>query len=67
MVRLWNRSPKEMVHALVFGYIQDQAGSGSEQPDLVVDVPDHCNSVGLGYLYGLFPTHDTVKYCKQVL
>ena len=29
------------------GNIQGQAGQGSEQPDLVVDVPGHCSGVGL--------------------
>jgi len=29
------------------GDIQDQAGQGSEQPDLAVGVPVHCRGVGL--------------------
>jgi len=29
------------------GNIQDQGGRGSEQPDLVEDVPAHCRGVGL--------------------
>ena len=28
------------------GNIQDQAGQGFEQPDLVEDVPAHCRGVG---------------------
>ena len=31
----------------VLGDIQDQAGPGSEQPDLAVHVPVHCRKVGL--------------------
>ena len=30
----------------VTGNIQDQAGQGSEQPDLVVGIPVHCRGVG---------------------
>jgi len=30
------------------GNIQGQVGQGSEQPDLVEDVPAHCRGVGLG-------------------
>ena len=29
------------------GNIQGQVGQGSEQPDLVADVPAHCRGVGL--------------------
>ena len=29
------------------GNIPGQVGQGSEQPDLVVDVPAHCRGVGL--------------------
>ena len=29
------------------GNVQGQVGRGSEQPDLVVDVPAHCKGVGL--------------------
>jgi len=32
------------------GNIQGQTGQGSEQPDLVVDVPAHCRGVGLADL-----------------
>ena len=31
----------------VLGDIQGQAGWGSEQPDVAVDVPVHCREVGL--------------------
>ena len=31
----------------VLGDIQGQAGLGSKQPDLTVDVPVHCRRVGL--------------------
>ena len=31
----------------ITGNIQGQAGRGSEQPDLVEDVPAHCRGVGL--------------------
>jgi len=31
---------------LTAGNIQGQAGRGSEQPDLLVDVPAHCRGVG---------------------
>jgi len=30
-----------------YGNIQDQAGQGSEQPDLVSSVPARCRGVGL--------------------
>jgi len=32
------------------GDVQGQAGSGSEQPDIAVDVPVHCRRVGLNDL-----------------
>jgi len=32
---------------LIPGNIQGQVGRGSEQPDLVEDVPAHCRGVGL--------------------
>lgn len=32
---------------LIPGSIQDQAGWGCEQPNLVEKVPDHCRGVGL--------------------
>ena len=38
------------------GDIQGQAAPGSEQPDLVVDVPVHCSGDGLGDLYRPLPT-----------
>lgn len=50
VVRLWNRLAKEMAYTLVLGYIQGQDGSGSEQPDLAVDVSSCCKRVGLDYL-----------------
>ena len=31
----------------ITGNIQSQVGRGSEQPDLVEDVPAHCREVGL--------------------
>ena len=33
------------------GNIQGQVGRGSEQPDLVEDVPAHCGGVGLDDLW----------------
>ena len=30
-----------------YGNIQDQAGQGSEQPDLAEDVPTFCRGIGL--------------------
>ena len=38
------------------GNIQGQAGRGSEQPDLVEDVPAHCWGVGLDGLKKSLPT-----------
>lgn len=34
----------------VLGDVQGQDGSGSEQPDLAVNVPSCCKRVGLDYL-----------------
>jgi len=31
----------------ILGNVQGQVGRGSEQPDLVEDVPAHCRGVGL--------------------
>jgi len=36
--------------------IQGQVGRGSEQPDLVEDVPAHCRGVGLDDLERSLPT-----------
>ena len=41
---------------LVHGNIQDEAGPGSEQPDLAVDVPVHREGVGLDDFYMSFLT-----------
>jgi len=35
----WNRLPREVVDASSLKNLQGQVGQGSEQPDLVVDVP----------------------------
>ena len=40
---------RDMVEVLSRG-IQGQAGPGSEQPDLAIDVPVHCRGVGLDEL-----------------
>lgn len=50
VVRLWNRLSREVADALLLGDIQGQAGSGSDCPDLTVDVPVHCKGVGLDCL-----------------
>ena len=53
MVRHWNFTKcgeaLEQVaqRGSIPGTIQDQSGRGSEQPDLVEDVPTHCRGVGL--------------------
>ncbi len=40
----------------ILGDTQDQAGWGSEQPDLAVAVPVYCRGDGLAYLKGSLPT-----------
>ena len=55
VVRLWNRLSREVADALLLGDIQGQAGSGSDCPDLTVDVPVHCKGVGLGNRYWFLP------------
>ena len=47
VVKHWNRLPREVVDAPIPGNIQGQVGQGSEQADLVEDVPTHCRGVGL--------------------
>jgi len=37
------------------GNIQGQVGWGSEQPDLIQDVPAHCRGVGLDDLWRTLP------------
>lgn len=41
---------------LVSGNIQGQAGQGSEQPEVVEDIPVHCSEVRLSDLLKSFPT-----------
>jgi len=38
------------------GDFQSEAGPGSEQPDVAVDVPVHCRGVGLDDLQKSLPT-----------
>lgn len=35
MVKYWNRLPREVVGVSVFGGVQDLAGHGPEQPNLI--------------------------------
>ena len=42
LVKHWHRLPREVVDWGVPGNVQGQVGQGSEQPDLVEDVPAHC-------------------------
>jgi len=44
------------------GNVQGQAGWGSEQPDLVEDVPAHCRGLGLDDLYRSLPTQSTLWF-----
>ena len=46
MVKHWNRLPREMMNTSSLETFR-QAGLGSEQPDLAVDVPVHCRGDGL--------------------
>ena len=48
VVRHWHRLPKRASRCSVPGYIQGQAGQGSEQPTVVVCVSAYCRGVGLG-------------------
>jgi len=47
VVKHRHRLPTVVVDAPVPGNIQGQVGWGSEQPDLVADVPAHCTRVEL--------------------
>ena len=42
VVKHWHRLPREGGRCPIPGNIQGQVGWGSEQPDLVEDVPAHC-------------------------
>ena len=42
------------------GNIPGQVGRGSEQPDLVEDVPAHCRAVGLDDICSCLPTQTTL-------
>jgi len=44
------------------GDIQGQVGWGSEQHDLVEDVPDHCRGVGLDDLWRSLPTQSILWF-----
>ena len=46
MVKHWNRLPREVMDTSSLETFR-QAGLGSEQPDLAVDVPVHCRGDGL--------------------
>ncbi|XP_046764707.1 uncharacterized protein LOC121106592 [Gallus gallus] len=50
-----------MVDACIHGYIQGQAESGSEQPDLTVGIHVHCRELDWITFKGSFPTKDTPK------
>ena len=41
---------------LIPGNLEGQVGQGSEQPDLVEDVPAHCRAVGLEDVERSLPT-----------
>jgi len=43
----WNGFPREVMEAQIPRNIQGQVGKGSEQPDLVEDIPAHCTGIGL--------------------
>ena len=45
-VRHWNRLPEKLQMPHPWEH-SGQSGRGSEQPDLVADVPAHCRGVGL--------------------
>jgi len=47
VVKLWNILLKRGGRCPMPGNIQGQVGWGSEQPDLVEDVPTHCRGVVL--------------------
>jgi len=47
VVRHWHRLPREVGECLIPGNIPGQVGRGSEQSDLVEDVPAHCRGFGL--------------------
>jgi len=67
VVRHWHRLLREVVEAPSLETFKElacddmvhsecQVGQGSEQPDLVEDVPAYCRGVGLDDLERSFPT-----------
>ncbi|PKU41182.1 hypothetical protein llap_8511 [Limosa lapponica baueri] len=50
MMKHWPKLPREVVDAPSLGNSQGQVGWGSEQPDLVEDVPAYCKGIGLDNL-----------------
>mgnify|MGYP001852668703 CR=1 FL=1 len=61
MVRHWNRLPRDVVDAPQ-GF-NGETGSGAEQPDLAVHVPDHCKGVEIDDL----PTLKIQSFCNFLL
>jgi len=47
VLKHWHRLPREGDRCAIPGNMHSQTGRGSEQPDLVEDVPAHCRGVGL--------------------
>ena len=51
ITKLWNRLPRDVVDVPCLGDIQGQAGPGSEEHDLAIDVPVHCTRLPLKVPY----------------
>jgi len=55
----WDKLPQKGDECPVLGDVQGQAGRGSEQTDLAVDVPVHCRGVVLMPFIGPFNFNDS--------
>ena len=51
VMKHWNRLPREVVDVPSIEVFKGQVGQGSEQPDLLKDVPAHCRGDALSFKF----------------